>query len=130
MKGNLTATLYTDILDDSVLPTLWQHCGEGHFLFQRGSAPVPLGLVWKNLTGLHRSLTSTPSNTFGMNVTQNLSVTSVLDLTDALVSEWDQIPAAGSTSGGKSETRRVEAVRAAVSCYAVHRLLAILYCDI
>ena len=39
--------------------------------------------------------------------------TSVLELTNALVSEWEKIPAAGSTSGGKSETRGVEAVRAA-----------------
>ncbi len=39
--------------------------------------------------------------------------TSVLDLTDALVAEWEQISAEGSTSGGKTETRRVEAVTAA-----------------
>ncbi len=26
-----------------------------------------MSLVWKNLTGLHRALTSTPSNMFGMN---------------------------------------------------------------
>ncbi len=39
--------------------------------------------------------------------------TSVSDLTDALVSEWDQVPAAGSISGGKTKTRRVEAVTAA-----------------
>ncbi len=39
--------------------------------------------------------------------------TSVLDLTNALVAEWEQISAAGSTSYEKPEARRVEAVIAA-----------------
>jgi hypothetical protein len=29
-----------DIVDDSVLPTLWQKFGEGHFLFQHDNASV------------------------------------------------------------------------------------------
>jgi hypothetical protein len=59
-----------DILDDSVLPTLWQHFGEGPFLFQHDNAPVHkarsiqkvyLEMGVKELDWpAHRTLTSTP----------------------------------------------------------------------
>ena len=76
-----------------------------------------LRLVWKNLTGLHRGLTSTPSNTFGMNWNTDcepglINPTSVPDLTNALVAEWKS-PAAMFQHLVESLPRRVEAVLAA-----------------
>ena len=39
MKGNLNTTADNDILDDSLLQSLWQQFGEGPFLFQHDNAP-------------------------------------------------------------------------------------------
>ena len=40
VKGNLNASLYQDILNNAMLPTLWEQFGEGPFLFQHDCAPV------------------------------------------------------------------------------------------
>lgn len=71
MKGNLNDN---DILDNSVLPTMWQVSGDDPFVFQHDKAPVHKDRSIKKcfpqlgVEELHwLAKTSTPSNTFGMN---------------------------------------------------------------
>lgn len=69
VKGSLNTSAYKDIFENAMLPTFWEEFVEGPFLFQPVCDPVHISvsLVWKNLTGLHRALCSTPSNTSGIN---------------------------------------------------------------
>uniref|UniRef100_A0A8K9WU79 SAM domain-containing protein n=2 Tax=Oncorhynchus mykiss TaxID=8022 RepID=A0A8K9WU79_ONCMY len=74
--------------------------------------------VWKNLTGLHRALTSTPSDIFGIVLERRLRArpnrpASVPDLTNTIVAEWKQVPAEMFQHLVKNLPRRVEAVIAA-----------------
>ena len=73
--------------------------------------------VWKNLTGPHRALTSSPSNTFGINwnadcepglIAQHQSPTSLM-----LVAEWKKVHAAMFQHLVESLSIRVEAIIAA-----------------
>ena len=88
---------------------------------------VLLRSVWKNLTGLHRALISTPSNIIGMNWNADCEPglnrpTSVPDLTNALVAEWKQVLRAMFQHLVESLPRRVEAVIAAMFLHLVERL--------
>ena len=74
--------------------------------------------MWKNLTGLHIALTSTPSITFGMNwntdcepglIAQHQYPTSLM-----LLAEWKQVPAAMFQHLVESLPRKVKAVIAAM----------------
>ena len=93
-----------DILDDSVLPTLWQKFGKGPFRFQHDNAPMHRSRYiqeWFAEIGVEeldwpaQSPDLNPSNTFGMNwnadsepglIAQHQCPTSLM-----LVAEWKQV---------------------------------------
>ena len=45
VKGTLNASAYQDMLDNSMLPTLWEQFGDGRFQHQRVTSQM---CFWKN----------------------------------------------------------------------------------
>ena len=111
VKGNLNTTAY-DILDNSMLPTFWQQFEYGPFLFHHDNAPVHKArsiqkwFVEIGVEGLDWVAQSPDLDCDPGLIVQHL----LPDLTNALVAEWKQVPAAMFQHLVESLPRRVNAV--------------------
>ena len=60
VKGTLNASAHQEMLDNSMLPTLWEQFGDGPFLFQHDCAPVHKARsikTWRREFGVENGLT-------------------------------------------------------------------------
>uniref|UniRef100_A0A3P8VX90 Tc1-like transposase DDE domain-containing protein n=1 Tax=Cynoglossus semilaevis TaxID=244447 RepID=A0A3P8VX90_CYNSE len=127
VKGTLNASGYQNILDNSMLPTLWEQFGAGPFLFQHDCAPVHKARsikTWMTESGVDEL--DWPAQSPDLNPIEHLwdelerrlrarpsRPTSVCDLTNALLEEWSKIPINTLLYLVDSLPRRVKAVIAA-----------------
>ena len=102
------ARAYNDILDNSVLPTSWQQFGEGPLLIQHDKAPVHKAKsIQKCFFKIGVKELDWPAQCPDLNTIEHLwdelerrlrarsnRLTSVPDLTNALMAEWKEFPAA------------------------------------
>ncbi|KAL6466679.1 hypothetical protein MHYP_G00244830 [Metynnis hypsauchen] len=124
VKGTLNASAYQEILDNFVLPTLWEQCGDGPFLFQHHCAPVHKARSIKTwMSEFSVEELDWPAQSPDLNPMEHLwdeleqrlrerlfRPTSVSDLINALQEEWAKIPISTLLNIVESLPRRVEAV--------------------
>ncbi|KAK3560392.1 hypothetical protein QTP86_008484 [Hemibagrus guttatus] len=124
VKGTLNASAYQDILDNFMLPVLWEQFGDDPFLFQHDCTPVHKASsikTWMNEFGVEEL--DWPAQSPDLNPIEHLwdelerrlrarpsHPTSVPDLTNALLEERSKIPINTLLNLVESIPRRVEAV--------------------
>ncbi|KAK3548195.1 hypothetical protein QTP70_005173 [Hemibagrus guttatus] len=127
VKGTLNASAYQDILDNFMLPTLWEQFGNDPFLFQHDCTPVTKARsikTWMSEFGVEEL--DCPAQSPDLNPIEHLwdelerrlrarpsRPTSVPDLTNVLLEERSKIPINTLLNLVESLPRRVEAVIAA-----------------